>query len=84
MQETPDMDRSAPAGTEPTIRFLKLLVTVLTGTMIVGLITIIALLVIRFHGDGDALVLPNGLKLPAGEQVQAVTKGKGWVAVVTE
>ncbi|AKO97394.1 hypothetical protein MALG_02227 [Marinovum algicola DG 898] len=63
------------------LRFLRLLVTVLTGVMIAGVILIIALIVIRFRDPGPQL--PEDLSLPAGVQAQAVTFGTGWVAVVT-
>ncbi|WP_415183543.1 DUF6476 family protein [Phaeovulum sp.] len=68
----------------PEIRFLKLLVTVLTGTMIAGLLTIIALLVIRLP-SGDAVIpqLPAHIVLPEGETVSALTFAKGYSVVVT-
>ncbi|MFD1342863.1 DUF6476 family protein [Litorisediminicola beolgyonensis] len=67
----------------PDVRFLKILVTVLTGTMIAGLIVIIALFVIRFRTPGPDW--PDSLSLPsdAGE-ITAVTQGTGWVALVAE
>ena len=77
-------DNSAPPGPgttplPPDLRFLKLLVTGLTATMILGLITIIGLLVIRLPGGAPAVPA-----LPEGETVRAVTFGRGWIAVVTE
>ena len=83
MQKTPsEEDRITQ---DPTVRFLKILVTTLTITMIVGLITVVAVFVIRFPGktDGD-LRLPPKITLPAGEKASAVTRGKGWVAIVTD
>jgi hypothetical protein len=69
----------------PQLRFLKVLVTVLAGTMILGLITIIALIVIRFpQAIGPRPVLPEGITLPEGSRAEAVTMGRGWIAVVTE
>ncbi|MFM2355034.1 MAG: hypothetical protein RLZZ528_770 [Pseudomonadota bacterium] len=69
----------------PTVRFLKILVTVLAGTMIAGLITIIALIVIRFPAlTATAPALPASVTLPEGEVARAVTFGTGWIAVVTE
>jgi hypothetical protein len=69
----------------PDLRFLKRLVTVLAGTMIAGLITIIALLVMRFpQAPGARPALPERISLPAGAKAEAVTAGRGWVAVVTE
>ncbi len=64
------------------LRFLRLLVTVLTGVMIAGVILIITLLVIRFRDPGPQL--PEDLRLPSGVSAQAVTFGTGWVAVVTK
>ena len=53
--------------------------------MIVGLITIIALIVIRFPTAMAARpALPQTITLPAGAKASAVTLGRGWVAVVTD
>ncbi len=81
MEETP-----LPEEHQRTLRFLKILVTTLTVTMIAGLITIIALFVIRFPAADvePGLAMPPGIELPAGEKVSAVTQGKGWVAIVTD
>lgn len=82
-----DMDK-APAepagGLPPDLRFLKILVSVLTATMIVGLITIVGLLVIRLKSLSPAPTLPANITLPAGERARAVTFGSGWIAVVTD
>lgn len=59
--------------------------TVLTLTMIAGLIIVVAVFVIRFPSDDVSdLKLPPKISLPAGEHPSAVTRGKGWVAIVTE
>ncbi len=63
------------------ITFLRRLVTVLTGTMIVGFLVIIVLFVIRFSGRG--VEIPDGLTLPEGTKVEAFTKAQDWVAVTT-
>lgn len=57
---------------------------VLMVTMIVGVITVVWLLVTRMP-DGTAILpsLPQNLSLPQGTTAEAVTFGKGWVAVVT-
>lgn len=76
----------------PEFRFLKRLVTLLAGTMILGLITLIALLVIRLPGIRapepapalPAVTLPATVTLPAGTRAEAVTFGPGWIAVVTD
>ena len=67
----------------PSLRALKTLVTVLTLTMIVGVITIVALLVTRLPHMVTTPTLPPALKLPAGTEAAAVTMGTGWIAVVT-
>ena len=67
----------------PSLRFLKRLVTVLTITMIVGVITVVGLLVTRMQQDAAAPVLPENLVLPDGATAAAVTMGTGWIAVVT-
>ncbi len=71
-------DTPAPA---PEVRFLKILVTVLTGTMIAGLLVIIALFVIRFQQPD--LTLPDGITLPQGAEAQAFTQGRDWYAIVS-
>ena len=74
-------DNSAPPGPgttplPPDLRFLKLLVTGLTATMILGLITIIGLLVIRLPGGRAGLpALPEQVTLPEGETARVVTEG---------
>ena len=65
-----------------TLKFLRRLVTVLTGTMIVGLLLIFGLLVIRFRDMGPQL--PQSITLPSGATAEAFTQGKTWYAVVTE
>ena len=57
--------------------------TALTVTLIAGVITIVALLVIRLSTAGPPLALPPEIRLPAGETAEAVTLGRDWVAVVT-
>ncbi len=76
MDETPD---SFDPG---LLRYLKTLVTALTGVMIVGLVAVIYLLVIRLNADVPPL--PSRIVLPEGVKAQAFTQGEGWFAVVTE
>jgi hypothetical protein len=78
-----DMLPSDPAP-PPEVRFLKILVTALAGTMIVGLVTIIGLLVTRLPGAGKLPVLPEAIQLPAGSRAETVTFGKGFTVVVTD
>lgn len=71
-------------GTEPPqLRFLRRLVTVLTATMILGVLAIVALLVIRLQTP-PPLALPDSIALPDGTQAAAFTQGDGWFAVVTQ
>ena len=67
----------------PSLRFLQRLVTVLTVTMILGVIAMVGLLVTRLPQVSATPVLPAGLTLPDGARVAAVTMGTGWIAVVT-
>lgn len=57
--------------------------TALTATLIAGVIAIVAILVIRLSAAPPPLTLPPEVSVPAGETAQAVTLGRGWVAVVT-
>lgn len=52
--------------------------------MILGLVTIIALLVIRLTAAPAPLALPDSITLPEGATPQAVTLAPGAVIVVTE
>lgn len=78
MTDTPDLPDLPPA-----LRFLKLLVIVLMITMIAGVIAVVTLLVTRLPDPKAAPRLPDGLAMPAGAVPEAVTLGKGWIAVVT-
>jgi hypothetical protein len=77
----------APEGLPPSLRFLKGLVITLTLTMIIGVITVVAVLVTRmpqsFSSPSTGPGLPASITLPQGASAQAVTFGAGWVAVVT-
>lgn len=67
----------------PRLRQLRRLVIALTATLIAGVITIVALLVIRLASLGAPPALPPELNLPPGESARAVTLGSDWLAVVT-
>jgi hypothetical protein len=74
-----------PEADARNLRFLRALVTVLTAVMIVGLVTIVALLVIRLQAPAPAaLPLPDAIELPEGASALAFTQGRDWYAVVTQ
>lgn len=68
----------------PTLRFLRRLVTVLTATMILGVLTIVVLLVIRLNEIPVQLAVPAQILLPEGTRVVAVTQTATNILVVTE
>jgi len=74
-----------PEAEARNLRFLRVLVTVLTAVMIVGLVTIVALLVIRLQTPAPGAVsLPETIALPDGAAAHAFTQGRDWYAVVTD
>ena len=52
--------------------------------MIGGVVTVVALLVIRLNAAPAAISLPDRLTLPDGTTATAFTVGSDWFAVVTE
>ncbi|MGP3695953.1 DUF6476 family protein [Rhodobacter sp. NSM] len=82
MQQAPAPEGRLP----PSLRFLKWLVIVLTLTMIGGVITVVAVIVIRMPSSFSAPppALPEELALPEGTRVEAFTRGRDWLGVVTE
>jgi hypothetical protein len=73
----PEHDLPEPAN----LRFLRLLVTVLTAVMIAGIIGILGLI---WHRYSNARApLPEVITLPDGAQATAYTQGSDWYAVVT-
>lgn len=66
------------------LAFLRRLVTVLTIIMIAGVVTVVALLVIRLNADPAPLPLPTQITLPDGTTATAFTVGSDWYGVVTE
>ena len=57
--------------------------TVLTATMILGVLVIIALLVMRLQQPAP-LALPETLQLPDGTVATAFTQADDWIAIVTD
>ncbi len=78
MNEDPQMQPIDPA----MVRYLRVLVTVLSATMIIGFIIIVALFVTRF-AQGGGVALPEAITLPEGAAPAAFTQGADWYAVVT-
>lgn len=80
------MDSSSEGGDDAPaprdLRFLKTLVTVLTATMILGLIAVFVAIVIRFPGTSAPAPLPAAIALPDGVEAEAVTLGRDFIAVV--
>ena len=77
-------DPNSEDGLPPNLRFLKTLVTVLTATMIIGLVTIIVLFVIRLGpGTATQVPLPDTISLPEGTQALSVAWGSDHYVVVT-
>ncbi len=66
-----------------TLKYLKALVTILTVTMILGFLAIVALFVMRF-GEMARIELPDEIVLPEGVRATAFTLGDDWFAVVTD
>lgn len=66
----------------PSLRFLRLLVTVLTGVMIGGILLILTLIWLRY--SNTRAPLPEVITLPDGAKATAFTQGADWYAVVTE
>lgn len=64
-----------------------MLVTILTASMIAGLVTIIVLIVIRvpnvIRTVKDQPPLPSSISLPDGTTASSFTQGGDWYAVVT-
>ena len=78
MDIAPEHQAPEPAN----LRFLRRLVTVLTVSMIAGVILITALIVIRYNQS--AAPLPDVIILPDGAKATAFTQARNWYAVVTE
>jgi len=77
------MNETSEGYTEPaSLRFLRRLVTVLTFTMIFGLLAILGLIVMRFWPTTTAK-FPDTITLPSGKTAAAFTQTSDWYAIVT-
>lgn len=79
MTNSPETQPVDPA----LVKYLRMLVTVLTVTMILGFIVIVVLFVTKFS-DAFNADLPDTITLPDGSAAAAFTQGNGWYAVVTD
>jgi hypothetical protein len=79
--ENPDMPPGSEQSEPANLKFLRRLVTVLTATMIGGVLLIIGLIVIRFYDVPPPL--PDSIALPDGARALTFTQGPDWYAVVT-
>jgi hypothetical protein len=75
-------DAQIPEAEARNLRFLRRLVTLLTATMILGVLAIVILLVIRLQAPSGPFV-PDAIVLPEGATATAYTQGTGWIAIVT-
>lgn len=73
-----------PQPVPPEVRFVKRLVIVLTGVMIVGITLIVGLLVLRLSAPPAPLSVPDSLALPDGVTPSAVTLARDWVLVLDD
>ena len=64
------------------LRFLQRLVTLLTVSMILGILTIAALLAFKLRSEN--INFPQTLTLPDGTKPIAFTQTKDWYSVITE
>ncbi len=81
--DTPQGENTGDSLPEPPqLRFLRLLVTVLTGVMIAGIVLILGLIWHRYNNARAPL--PEVITLPGGATATAYTQGPDWYAVVTD
>ena len=66
----------------PTIKFLKLLVTVLAGVMIIGFVIIVSLFILNFRTSN--IPMPTKIELPSSVTPVAYTQTKNWYAIITD
>lgn len=66
------------------LRWLRVLVTTLTVTMIAAGLVVIFLFITRWPDPSPALALPDSVQLPPDATTLAVTRGTDWWAVVVQ
>ena len=75
--QPPNADFQLPRN----LRFLQRLVTLLTVSMIVGILTIAALLAFKLRSESTNF--PETLNLPDGTKPIAFTQTKDWYSIIT-
>ncbi len=66
------------------LRNLRILVTVLTASMIIGITAIMFMIGFKItQPSTPELALPDVIELPDGETAQAITQGLDWIGIVT-
>lgn len=77
-------DHGTPEPLPAPLRILQWLVIGLTASLILGVITVVAVVVTRFP-KATPVPLPENLRLPEGAAMPAaVTQGRDWIGIVTE
>ncbi len=76
--QPPNADFQLPRN----LRFLQRLVTLLTVSMILGILTIAALLAFKLRSEN--INFPQTLTLPDGTKPIAFTQTKDWYSIITE
>lgn len=82
MDDTPIEETEQAIALDGTVKFLKILVTTLTVTTIVGLIVLIGVVVMRVQ-QMPTVSLPDQITLPDGATATAFTQGADWIGIVT-
>ncbi len=77
--DTPEGE--APLPDQPTLRYLRALVTVMTVVMCTGILGILGVMVHRYNNARAPL--PERITLPSGTVATSFTQGAEWYAVVT-
>ena len=77
-EQPPNADFQLPRN----LRFLQRLITLLTVSMILGILTIAALLAFKLRSEN--INFPQTLTLPDGTKPIAFTQTKDWYSVITE
>tara|TARA_Y100000589_G_scaffold91446_1_gene86074 strand:- start:3553 stop:3882 length:330 start_codon:yes stop_codon:yes gene_type:complete len=77
-EQPPNADFQLPRN----LRFLQRLVTLLTLSMIIGILTIAALLAFKLRSENTNF--PQTLTLPDGTKPVAFTQTKDWYSIITD